>query len=71
MKEELTTEMHAEFTGDEINSLDLRIEAAFGAISRGAEVDAALNRYELTKQEYIVFTWHKSAIGGVLSLCIS
>lgn len=52
MQEELTTKMHAEFIGDDISDLDLRIMAVYGAISRGTEKESALREYGLTEQEY-------------------
>lgn len=52
MKDELTTAMHAEFLGDEINDFDLRIMSVYGAISRGILKQKALEEYNLTESEY-------------------
>lgn len=51
-KEELTTKMHAEFIGDEINDFDLRIMAVYGAVARGEILSQALCKYSLTDEEY-------------------
>jgi hypothetical protein len=52
MKEELTTKMHAEFIGDEIPDLDLKIMAVYGAMARGVKKESALREYGLTDKEY-------------------
>lgn len=51
-REELTTEMHSEFLGDEIPKKDLYIMAVYGAIRRGVPMAEALKKYDLTEEEY-------------------
>lgn len=51
-KEELTTKMHSEFIGDEINDFDLRVMAVYGAVARGESLSQALSKYNLTYGEY-------------------
>ena len=51
-REELTTEMHSEFLGKEIPKLDLTVMGVYGAIARGVPIDAALQRYGLTLEQY-------------------
>ena len=41
-KEELTTEMHSEFIGDEIPKIDLYVMGVYGAIARGVTIEEAL-----------------------------
>ncbi|WWC84960.1 hypothetical protein PIECOFPK_02703 [Mycovorax composti] len=50
--EELTTEMHSELLGHEINNLDLRVMAVYGAVSRGEKFENALKAYDLTEEQY-------------------
>lgn len=51
-KEELTTEMHAEFMDGEISMNDMKIMGVYGAISRGISKTEALKKYGLTEEEY-------------------
>ena len=51
-KEELTTEMHSEFIGEEIPKLDLYVMGVYGAVARGLPLAEALNRYGLTRKQY-------------------
>lgn len=51
-KEELTTAMHEEFIGHEISHLDLMVMGAFGAMKGGLSKQEALQKYELTEDEY-------------------
>lgn len=51
-KEELTTEMHSEFIGEEIPRLDLYVMGVYGAVARGLPLEEALNRYGLTRKQY-------------------
>lgn len=60
-KEELTTEMHSEFIGDEIPKFDLYVMGVYGAVARGLSLDEALVKYGLTREQY------ESNIGRVLS----
>ena len=53
MREELTTEMHQEFIGDEIPDLDIRVMGVRGATKRGISLEDALKRYNLTENEYL------------------
>ena len=52
MKEELTTEMHSEFLGQEIPSLDLKVMGVYGATARGVSIEDALKRYNITIKQY-------------------
>lgn len=51
-KEELTTEMHSEFIGDEISKIDLYVMGVYGAIARGVTIEEALKKYGLSREEY-------------------
>ncbi|MFG6385765.1 MAG: hypothetical protein K1V80_04760 [Muribaculaceae bacterium] len=51
-KEELTTEMHSEFIGDEIPKIDLYVMGVYGAIARGVTIEEALKKYGLSREEY-------------------
>lgn len=51
-KEELTTEMHSEFIGDEIPKFDLYVMGVYGAVARGVPIKEALAKYGLTREEY-------------------
>lgn len=51
-KEELTTDMHAEFIGKEIPKLDLYVMGVYGALRRGLSLEDALARYGLSRKEY-------------------
>ena len=51
-KEELTTEMHSEFIGNEIPKLDLRVMGVYGAVARGVSLEVALQKYGLTREQY-------------------
>lgn len=51
-KDELTTEMHSEFIGEEISKFDLYIMGCYGAIARGVPLNDALAKYGLTREEY-------------------
>ena len=44
--------MHSEFLGKEIPKLDLTVMGVYGAIARGVPIDAALQRYGLTLEQY-------------------
>lgn len=52
MAEELTTAMHSEFIGEEIEYTDILIMSAYGAIKRGATKQEALSKYHLTESDY-------------------
>lgn len=52
MEEELTTEMHQEFLGDEISDLDIRVMGVRGANKGGMPLEDALKKYHLTLKEY-------------------
>ena len=52
MKEEFTTEMHAELIGKEISNFDLKVMGVYGAVARGVVIEEALKRYELTFEQY-------------------
>lgn len=51
MAEELTTFMHEEFLGDEIDHNDIMVMAVFGA-KRRIGLDKALEEYGITKEFY-------------------
>lgn len=51
-QEELTTEMHSEFIGDEIPKFDLYVMGVYGAVARGVSLKDALAKYGLTREEY-------------------
>lgn len=51
-QEELTTDMHYEFIGMEISKFDLHIMGVYGAVSRGMPLEEALEKYELTQEQY-------------------
>lgn len=51
-KEELTTEMHSEFIGDEIPKFDLYVMGVYGAVARGIPLTEALAKYNLTREQY-------------------
>ncbi|MEE6186349.1 MULTISPECIES: hypothetical protein [Chitinophagaceae] len=44
--------MHSELLGHEINNLDLRVMAVYGAVSRGEKFENALKAYDLTEEQY-------------------
>ena len=52
MKEEFTTEMHAELIGKEISNFDLKVMGGYGAVARGVAIEEALKRFELTFEQY-------------------
>ena len=52
MKEELTTKMHAEFFGDEYTPEEWSAMAVFGALRRGASLEDALAKNNLTETRY-------------------
>jgi ACT domain-containing protein len=52
MKEELTTLMHMEFCKDEWEAMELRIMEVTAVHERGGDVDAALKKMGLTREEY-------------------
>lgn len=52
MKEEFTTEMHAELIGKEVSNFDLKVMGVYGAVARGVSIEEALKRYELTLEQY-------------------
>lgn len=52
MAEELTTAMHCEFIGDEIDSSDLEVMAVYGAMKRGLTKQEALAQYQMTEEFY-------------------
>lgn len=52
MKEELTTKMHAEFLGDEVTDLELKVMGVYGAVNRKVPLDDALKEYGLSKEQY-------------------
>lgn len=52
MKEELTTEMHAELLEGEISRFDLCVMGVFAQISRGVDKKIALKRYGISEEEY-------------------
>lgn len=52
-QEELTTKMHAEFIGDEIPALDLRVMSVYGAVvGRSVRLSDALKQDDLTEEQY-------------------
>lgn len=51
-KEELTTDMHAEFIGKEIPKFDLYVMGVYGAVARGVSLEDALKKYGLTREQY-------------------
>ena len=59
--EELTTKMHSELIGHEINDFDLRVMGVYGAVGRGEKFETALKKYNLTEKQY------KANIDRVLS----
>lgn len=52
MKEELTTEMHAELLDGEISRFDLCVMGVFAQIRRGVAKNVALKRYGISEEEY-------------------
>jgi hypothetical protein len=52
MKEELTTSMHMEFCKNEQEAMDLRVMEVAATKEKGGDVEAALKRMGLTKEEY-------------------
>lgn len=52
MKEEFTTEMHAELIGKEVSNFDLKVMGVYGAVARGVALTDALKRYEITREQY-------------------
>ena len=52
MAEELTTAMHSEFIGDEIERSDLEIMAVYGAMKRGLTKQEALAQYQMAEKYY-------------------
>ncbi|MDR2425259.1 MAG: hypothetical protein LBD59_11160 [Prevotellaceae bacterium] len=52
MEEELTTLMHLEFCKDEQEAMDLRVMEVAAVKDSGGDVEAALKRMGLTKEEY-------------------
>lgn len=50
--EELTTDMHGEFIGHEINGLDLKVMGVYGAVSRGVDLQEALKEYDISEAIY-------------------
>jgi len=50
--EELTTKMHSELIGHEINNFDLSVMAVYGAVMRGEKFENALKAYDLTEEQY-------------------
>ena len=51
-KEELTTEMHSEFIGNEISQFDLKVMGVFGATARGYSLEDALKKYGFSERGY-------------------
>mgnify|MGYP000226320006 FL=1 len=52
MKEEFTTDMHAELLDGEISSFDLHVMAAYAQMCKGISKSEALKNNRLTEQEY-------------------
>ncbi len=52
LKDELTTEMHAEFMEGEMNAFEMRVFGAFAQINNGIPKKKAFERYKLTEKEY-------------------
>jgi hypothetical protein len=52
MEEELTTLMHMDFCKDEWEKMELRIMEVSVAVDRGGDVEAALKKMRLTREEY-------------------
>lgn len=52
MKEEFTTEMHAELIGKEVSNFDLKVMGVYGAVARGVSIEEALKRYGITREQY-------------------
>lgn len=50
--EELTTDMHSEFLGEEIPRLDLYIMGVYGAMQRGLSKKDALAKYGISENVY-------------------
>lgn len=51
-KEELTTDMHLDFIGDEIPQFDLYVMGVYGAMARGVPMEKALKKYDMTREQY-------------------
>jgi len=51
-KEELTTAMHSEFLDGEISEFDMRVMGVVGATNRGVPITEALQKYEMTEEEF-------------------
>ncbi len=51
-KEELTSEMHAEFMCEDMSKEDFNVMSAFAAIRRGDSKQDALKRFNLTEEFY-------------------
>lgn len=52
MEEELSTQMHAEFFGDEYTKEEWSAMGVFGALRRGISLEDALAQYGLTECQY-------------------
>ncbi|SDC12927.1 hypothetical protein [Niabella drilacis] len=50
--EELTTDMHEEFIGGEINGLDIKVMGVYGAVARGVDFQEALKQYDISEAIY-------------------
>ena len=51
-RDELDTWQHYEFVSDNVSEFDFRVAAAFGAMNRGVSRIQALQKYNLTEEEY-------------------
>jgi len=57
MKEELTTAMHAEFLGDEVTEIELRVWDIYGSVNRGIPLSEALKKNGIPEDDYLKYKY--------------